>query len=557
MAGGNPPTDANKTDKAPVGIRIENCFVQVTGSGNAQAININGAYSKTSAGMPKDTYIGGCEIIANLRGIFINGAINANIEGNIFRVNATGGYNTGIIYGNNSSGDINIRNNQFLQIATKNTNSGTYGIHAVFAQSGGNWKIENNLFTGFDAGVKDAKGNLVGIFVNSTPSSVTIQHNTMVMPAFTKAFTSPDLLSTTPVTLIRVAAGTPVIKNNILISHETTCVNSLIRGNLNANCLNNVYYSAGGSGVIVDGATACANWSEFTTKYSTQAASSQNVDVTFSGAEPYMLSAESANEAKLEVPNIDGLTTDIEGNTRYTPTHAGCYDLAWTLTLDETATNNSDAIEAKDERVMDVLLKRHFTDATAMYTLVLPFDLTDEQLQEAFGAGYKLSVMTDAYWKVEGEVLYLRFDYVNHLEAGMPALLQVGEAVTEDILFRDVTIDASDPENGQMVAVMRGLYDKTTVLADIKSYYLGTGRYLYQYTSDKETKGFRSYFYFPDFESATPCSARIVYRDEVVTDDEPASVQPTADAPQKLIRDGKVVIVVDGVEYDALGRKIQ
>ena len=282
-----------------------------------------------------------------------------------------------------------------------------------------------------------------------------------------------------------------------------------------------------------------------------------NQSVTFSGSEPYMLSAESANEAKLEVPNIDGLTTDIEGNTRYTPTHAGCYDLAWTLTLDETATNNSDAIEAKDERVMNVLFKRHFTDATAMYTLVLPFDLTDAQLQEAFGAGYKLSVMTDAYWKVEGEVLYLRFDYVNHLEAGMPALLQVGEAITEDILFRDVTIDASDPENDQTVAVMRGLYDKTTVLADIKSYYLGTGRYLYQYTSDKETKGFRSYFYFPDFESATPCSARIVYRDEVVTDDEPASVQPTADAPQKLIRDGKVVIVVDGVEYDALGRKIQ
>gem|GEM_PF-6109416 len=535
------------SDKAPTGVGFKNCYMQVTGVANAQAVYYNGSQSSTAAGKPKDCYLRDCEIVSNLRGIFINGAINATFEGNTFRMpGASNGYIAHAIMGNAQTGTITVRKNKFTELKTNNVNAGSYGIRAITATGGATkWVIENNYFGGIDAIQASAANKNMLLTYIWCSDLCEMRHNTFHMPALSYK-PSSALDSSDPIACVRlVGSANHIIKNNLFVSDETTAYNSLISGTLNDNILSNVFYNQGGNAALASSGSTIDDLDE----------SNKWMAVTF--ADTYKLSFESACNPLMGVTQIAGITTDIEGRTRLTPTHAGCYEAGWGFVLDETATNNSTTISSKAGETTDVLLKRHFTDATAMYTLVLPFDLTDAQLQEAFGAGYKLSVMTDAYWKVEGEVLYLRFDYVNHLEAGMPALLQVGEAVTEDILFRDVTIDASDPENDQTVAVMRGLYDKTTVLADIKSYYLGTGRYLYQYTSDKETKGFRSYFYFPDFESATPCSARIVYRDEVVTDDEPASVQPTADAPQKLIRDGKVVIVVDGVEYDALGRKIQ
>lgn len=535
------------SDKAPTGVGFKNCYMQVTGVDNAQAVYYNGSQSSTAAGKPKDCYLRDCEIVSNLRGIFINGAINATIEGNTFRMpSASGGYIAHAIMGNAQTGTITVRRNKFTELKTNNVNAGSNGIRAITATGGATkWVIENNYFGGIDAIQASAANKNMLLTYIWCSDLCEMRHNTFHMPALSYK-PSSALDSSDPIACVRlVGSANHIIKNNLFVSDETTAYNSLISGTLNDNILSNVFYNQGGNAALASSGSTIDDLDE----------SNKWMAVTF--ADTYKPSFESACNPLMGVTQIAGITTDIEGRTRLTPTHAGCYEAGWGFVLDETATNNSTTISSKAGETTDVLLKRHFTDATAMYTLVLPFDLTDAQLQEAFGAGYKLSVMTDAYWKVEGEVLYLRFDYVNHLEAGMPALLQVGEAVTEDILFRDVTIDASDPENDQTVAVMRGLYDKTTVLADIKSYYLGTGRYLYQYTSGKETKGFRSYFYFPDFESATPCSARIVYRDEVVTDDEPASVQPTADAPQKLIRDGKVVIVVDGVEYDALGRKIQ
>lgn len=250
--------------------------------------------------------------------------------------------------------------------------------------------------------------------------------------------------------------------------------------------------------------------------------------------------------------------SDFEGSAVTSVTEDITLYAKWSsaIELDEQATTNSAVIEeaAAAGGACNVLLKRHFLVEDGMYTLVLPFDLDDAQLQEAFGAGYKLSVMQDAYYK-SADVLYLKFGFVNHLEAGVPCLLQVGTDVTEDILFRDVTIDNSEPINDQGDVQMIGLYDMTEVAADVRNYYLGSGDYLFQYKTDIQTKGFRSYFHFPGFAtSAPPRVARVIFHEEVATDDMLLESTPATAEPEKIIRDGEILIIVNGVEYDMMGR---
>ena len=320
----NQPTgSASTSDDYPDGVIIENNYIATPNASNGQAVCVDGSKATTTG--PSNIVIRGNEISASSRGIFLYGLNNINIDNNTLRMNSASGYDCAAIYGLTSAGNINIRNNQILSLTSNNTSETTaHGLNGIIAGSGGNWLIENNLITGFDATSDGRKGHLIGIKTGGTPSSIKILHNTFYMPAFSHTMTS-TLLSAKPVTLLYIAGGTPIVKNNILISKETACVNSLIRGALNSNCTNNVFYSAGGNGVIVDGTSACANWAEFCTKYSEQALTStyQQVELT----ENYKPTSAYVDNVNLAVTPIAEVTTDIEGTTRNTTkTYAGCYE---------------------------------------------------------------------------------------------------------------------------------------------------------------------------------------------------------------------------------------
>lgn len=309
----------------PDGIVVENNYMQTTGVGNACAIYIRG--DNNTANPPANTIIRGNEIKTLRDAILMQYCKNINIEGNIIRTTGCNGVNATVISSytggaDQTSGDIIIRNNRFLDIITNNGyDDGTYGVIAINAMSNGNWVIENNLFTGFDCKTATRKGNLIGIKTGASPSSIKIRHNTFYMPAFTKAHASSALLSTTPVSMIYVAGGTPVIQNNIFVSQETACVNSIIRGALNSNFQGNVIYSAGGKGVIVDGGAAAATFDKLADGYKTG-----NVNQLVEFVDGYKLAPAYVNAYNLGVSRLEDLTTDIEGNARYEFTHAGCYE---------------------------------------------------------------------------------------------------------------------------------------------------------------------------------------------------------------------------------------
>lgn len=308
----------------PDGIVVENNYMQTTGVGNACAIYIRG--DNNTANPPANTIIRGNEIKTLRDAILMQYCKNINIEDNIIRTTGCNGVNATVISSytggaGQTSGDIIIRNNRFLDIITNNGSNGTYGVIAINAMSNGNWVIENNLFTGFDCKTADRKGNLIGIKTGGSPSSIKIRHNTFYMPAFTKAHASSALLSATPVSMIYVAGGTPVIQNNIFVSQETACVNSIIRGALNSNFQGNVIYSAGGKGVIVDGGVAAATFDKLADGYKTG-----NVNQLVEFVDGYKLAPAYVNAYNLGVSRLEDLTTDIEGNARYEFTHAGCYE---------------------------------------------------------------------------------------------------------------------------------------------------------------------------------------------------------------------------------------
>ena len=820
----NQPTGlASTSDDYPDGIIIENNYIATPNAGNGQGIYVNGSKATTTG--PSNLVIRDNEISASSRGVFLYGLNNITIDNNIIRMSAASGYDCAAIYGLTSAGNINIRNNQILSLTSNNTSETTaHGLNGIIAGSGGDWLIENNLITGFDATSDGRKGHLIGIKTGGTPSSIKILHNTFYMPAFSHTMTSA-LLSAKPVTLLYIAGGTPIVKNNIFISEETSCVNSLVRGALNANCTNNVFYSAGGNGVIVDGATACANWSDLCTKYSAQARTStwQQIELT----DNYKPTSTYIGNVNLAVTPLAEVTTDIEGTARSeTKTYAGCYEASniaavysgvssltlpatasverdntieltptvtpaiaanrtqfwssdntavatvdnsgvvtavavgtahitvtidgitsdactitvyrtdfavtwepngatttstapasnndlWTLfmpayntyyslnrgvqaitavatfanakmqefmtdpespwkwlgdymlsvataqgytldteqkwrfcaqaffncaeadvyainapdfttagqianwlplwkeannylpptmratdempviskdndrlvgwydnsefegepvtsvteditlyalwdepiELDEESSDNIGTIEANDGNLANVVLRRPFTANGYWYTLVLPFDVTAEQLAETFGAGTEVTVLQSSYKKSE-TAIYLNFVKQATIQAGVPCLFKPGKDIEEVAVFRDVTINNTTPQKSTALVNMVGLYAPDDVELNDNNYYLGNTNYLHEYVElYQNTKGFRAYFHFNETLSAG-CAPRVMFHEDTTTELEDIT-ETTSPIVEKVIRNGQLIIIRDGKEFNAQGQLIQ
>ena len=313
-------TEQNK-DNHPVDFLVDNCYLEVTGVANAQVIYLNGSKSKTAAGKPENTTIRNCEIVSNARGIFFNGAKNANIEGCTFRLPASSaGFLAHGVMGNSQSGIINVKGCKFPQLVTTQAASGAYGIQGITATGGGTWNIENNIITGLDASSASAAGkNVILAGIQCGTSDCNIYHNTIVMPVLTNKPSTGRVASQAIACVWLASTKNYVVKNNILISKETTAYTSLIRGALNANCKHNVFYHDGGNAAIVAGAAVYTDYASLPAS-----AESKWKAVTFDS--DMLLSGASVTDNDLAVAQVAGITTDILSNTRNNPTYAGAED---------------------------------------------------------------------------------------------------------------------------------------------------------------------------------------------------------------------------------------
>lgn len=215
-----------------------------------------------------------------------------------------------------------------------------------------------------------------------------------------------------------------------------------------------------------------------------------------------------------------------------------------------------------------------------LYTLCLPFDVPNIDNSPLAGA----EVFTFNGGTVGGstgsEVLQLSLSRLTgkRLTQGVPYLLQwgnTGETLTTPLYFENVenwdddTNAATDP--GNATVKMHGVYPKTHIPGYTSgsvahyNFFLGANNTLYwpDMTTypDSEMKGFRAYFYT---SGGGPSSAPLYRNMPTVWDIEGAlgsttsveGIQPSAVSIQKELRDGRIILIIDGERYDLQGRKI-
>lgn len=228
------------------------------------------------------------------------------------------------------------------------------------------------------------------------------------------------------------------------------------------------------------------------------------------------------------------------------------------ITLSDTE-DNAALIAEKDDVYANVRLTRTFPLTTEWYTLCLPFDLSDEQLEEAFGAGYTLATLANSV--DHGSLISLNFDFVHSFEAGKAYLLRPGTAVTENPVFEGVVVKNVNPEDVAATSTLmnfQGTYNNI-VLDSENQRFVGPENYLYSPAEGgTNMKAFRCFFSIPQnspLNGAPGRQARIVFGEQTATGME--SVQGDDVQSAKVLMDGQLFIIREGRIYNAQGTLVK
>ena len=230
------------------------------------------------------------------------------------------------------------------------------------------------------------------------------------------------------------------------------------------------------------------------------------------------------------------------------------------LFFDENAEDNSYIATHHGESKYPVLMRSF---KKGMYnTLCVPFNVdSNTELKNIFGEGYELLEMTSA--TLEGEVLTLEFNAPAELiHHGDPYLIKPTKDVLNPIFSRYThTISKSTEYNKKegTDADFLGSFIKTTILASPNNLFVTNNDKLVFPATDKVMKGFRAYF-----QVKVPNASNVIQRARIVTEGQVATEIELVDGniidlskTQKLIIDGQLIIIKDGVQYNAFGVRVK
>lgn len=255
----------------------------------------------------------------------------------------------------------------------------------------------------------------------------------------------------------------------------------------------------------------------------------------------------------------------IEGEYTSPPTNKARFlidNIIWesyveTKSLDENV-DNSGWLKSNEGAISDVQLVRSNLVANVYNTLCLPFAIS----KSAHLAGADVQEMTSAV--LEDNVLTIGFTSLagDELEAGVPYLVKPTAEVALNNTFSGVQIVAAPQAVTQGIVTLQGIFSPTEMIAgDQTTLFVGTpdanGDNLYYPSATANIKGFRAYFKLnlPDGMNAAPARARfVVNQTEVATGVEQVATQAQT---KKMLRDGQLIILRDGVEYNAQGARVK
>jgi len=288
----------------PDNLTIENCSISSLTHVNGTAIHV--AMSGTTTAPMEGLVVKGNDIFAHQRGVFLNGRTNETlIEGNTFEINHTAtGYVATAVMGNiiHTTGKTYILGNDFKVNGTANV-AASQGMRVIVASGGGTFIVANNFFRGFSA--PSAGGTASEIVGIRCGSAVEAYYNTFVLNDI-------NAVAGSIYRAINVAAGTPIIKNNIFVIEEDDFSAYAISG-APVSDYNNFY---------LKGETNAKVHPLYATLVDLQGAgmdaNSVSKPVEFVSADDLHLAGVSVGDGDLIGTPIAGITTDIDGDVRST-----------------------------------------------------------------------------------------------------------------------------------------------------------------------------------------------------------------------------------------------
>ena len=213
--------------------------------------------------------------------------------------------------------------------------------------------------------------------------------------------------------------------------------------------------------------------------------------------------------------------------------------------------DNSEALAAADDQtVEEVYVNRSFT-AGQLYTIALPFDLNADPTKTHFGAGVKVIKFTQLEKDEKGD-LVLWFNDALGMAAGKPYLItpsvSVDGFVVNNVVIKNAEDNIALTTTGASVT-MEAVLSASKNATNNGKYWLASNNYLYN--TSTALKSLRAVF---DVQtSKVNVRARVAFGENVETGVEDIF---TTDAPVKVIENGQLIIIRDGVKYNVQGQKL-
>lgn len=226
------------------------------------------------------------------------------------------------------------------------------------------------------------------------------------------------------------------------------------------------------------------------------------------------------------------------------------------VTMSDTDTDNSAWVANVGGAACNVTLNR--TILGGMFNAIcLPFALTGSQVKAAFGNDVELYYLSDA--SIDNGVLNLEFGVANDIYQGTPYLIKTSSNVTNPT-FNGVSIvleEASSTFHTGWPVSFKGTFVSTTIAANGQNLLIYSDNQVGFPESDKTLKGFRAYFHLSSPSLAPSIQhARLITPNNAPMDIDFVESQESAKS-QKLLRDGQLIILRDGVQYNVMGVKLQ
>lgn len=301
-------------DTWPQDITIENNEIRNQAGTSSDAIAPDLSTSG-GTGTMQGIKIANNKIYAKARGVIVGYVDGIEITGNEFRIeqDANGLTSSAILGFGTVKGKITVDGNKFIQISSANTTASGGGKTIITEGPEAEWQITNNFFGGFEK--TSASGSAVfGCIDCNTPSR--ILHNTFVLNALENKPTEYYAIKTANNALTE-------LKNNIFASKEYSAANAYLLGDPSGASDYNVFaHDESNTAVSFNGIDK--------TLEQYQANSGNDIHSTLADVEfvdeggcDFHIAKSSIGNASLLVPRLDGITTDIDGDSRSESTYAG------------------------------------------------------------------------------------------------------------------------------------------------------------------------------------------------------------------------------------------